>query len=140
MAPEQALGESEDPRSDLFSLGAILYEMCAGQPPFQGNSALAILRQITETKQRPLRELNPDTPEWLAEMIDELLAKKPEDRYQSAADVAEVLEYAWTRMRTSSDELPTVCQEELKHRKARNRLVFAGVGVALLSLGLMAGM
>src|SRR5438552_7250800 len=73
-------------------------------------------------------------------MIDELLAKKPEDRYQSAADVAEVLEYAWTRMRTSSDELPTVCQEELKHRKARNRLVFAGVGVALLSLGLMAGM
>ena len=56
--------------------------------------------QIAEAKHRPLRELNPDTPEWLAEMIDELLAKKPEDRYQSAADVAEVLEYAWTRMRT----------------------------------------
>ena len=94
MAPEQALGESADPRSDLFSLGAILYEMCAGQPPFQGNSALAILKQITESKHRPLRELNPDIPEWLAEMVDELLAKKPEDRYQSAADLAEVLEYA----------------------------------------------
>src|SRR5204863_1518830 len=62
MAPEQALGEEPDPRSDLFSLGAILYEMCAGQPPFQGNSALAILKQITEAKPRPIRELNPQTP------------------------------------------------------------------------------
>ena len=62
MAPEQALGEEADPRSDLFSLGAILYEMCAGQPPFTGNSALAILKQITEAKHRPLRELNPAVP------------------------------------------------------------------------------
>ena len=94
MAPEQALGEGGDARSDLFSLGVVLYEMCAGQPPFQGNSPLAILKQITETKQRPLKELNPDIPEWLAEMVDELLQKKPENRYQSAADLAEVLEYA----------------------------------------------
>jgi serine/threonine protein kinase len=140
MAPEQALGESADPRSDLFSLGAILYEMCAGQPPFQGNSALAILRQIAEAKHRPLQELNPDVPEWLAHMVDELLAKKPEDRYQSAADLAEVLEYAWTRMRTSSDELPAVCQQELKQRRARNRIVFTSVGAALLIVGLLAGM
>jgi serine/threonine protein kinase len=139
MAPEQALGESSDPRSDLFSLGAIMYEMCAGQPPFQGNSALAILRQITETKHRPLRELNPDVPDWLAQLIDELLAKKPEDRYQSAADVAEVLEYTWTRIRTSSDELPGVCQEEMKQRRIRKRFVIAGVAAAMLSLGLLAG-
>ena len=140
MAPEQALGESGDARSDLFSLGAILYEMCAGQPPFQGNSALAILRQITETRQRPLREVNPEIPEWLAEMVDELLAKKPEDRYQSATDLVEVLEYAWDRMRTSSDQLPAVCQQELKQRKARNRIVFLLVGTALVTLGLFAGM
>src|SRR5205823_3478056 len=56
MAPEQAVGEEVDARSDLFSLGAVLYEMCAGQPPFQGNSALAILKQITDVKQKPLRE------------------------------------------------------------------------------------
>ena len=60
MAPEQAMGEPTDHRSDLFSLGAILYEMCAGQPPFAGNSALAILKQIADAKHRPLRELNPD--------------------------------------------------------------------------------
>ena len=71
MAPEQAMGESADPRSDLFSLGAILYEMCAGQPPFHGNSALAILKQIAEKKHRPVKELNPDIPDWMSEMVDE---------------------------------------------------------------------
>jgi serine/threonine protein kinase len=140
MAPEQALGESADPRSDLFSLGAILYEMCAGEPPFQGNSALAILKQITEKKHRPVRDLNPDVPEWLAEMIDDLLAKKPEDRYQSAADLVEVLEYAWASMRSSSAELPTVCQEELKQRAKRTRVMFVATGAALLVVGLLAGM
>jgi serine/threonine protein kinase len=140
MSPEQALGEPGDARSDLFSLGVVLYEMCAGQPPFQGNSALAILKQITDTKHRPLRELNPDVPDWLAEMVDELLSKKPEDRYQSAADLAEVLEYAWARMRSSSDELPSVCQQELAQRRTRNRVISGAVGAALLCLGLLAGM
>lgn len=140
MAPEQAMGESVDARSDLFSLGAILYEMCAGQPPFQGNSALAILKQIAEVKHRPLRELNPDVPQWLAEMVDELLAKRPEDRYQSASDLAEVLEFHWAHMRNSSAELPAVCVEEIRQRSKRNRLIFAAVGAALLALGLIAGM
>jgi serine/threonine protein kinase len=53
---------------------------------------LAILRQIAEAKQRPLRELNPQTPQWLADTIDQLLAKKPNDRIQTAAQLAELLE------------------------------------------------
>lgn len=139
MAPEQAMGEAADPRSDLFSFGAILYEMCAGQPPFQGNSALAILKQITEKQHQPVRELNPEIPEWLAEIIDDLLAKKPEDRYQTAADLAEVLEFHWAHIRSSSADLPAVCQVELKKRSMRNRVLFGAMGAILLAAGLVGG-
>ncbi len=139
MAPEQALGAEPDPRSDLFSLGAIMYEMAAGQPPFTGSSALAILKQITEVKHRPLREVNPNVPEWFAEIVDDLLAKKPADRYDSATDLAEVLEYHWAHLKTSSDELPGVCQIEMRRRRIRNTWLIAGVGVSLLTVGLLLG-
>ena len=140
MAPEQALGEEADPRSDLFSLGAILYETASGQTPFTGNSALAILKQITDVKHRPLRELDPDVPEWLAETVDHLLAKKPADRFQTATDLAEVLEYHWAHLKTSSDELPAVCQVELKRRSSRNRMLLGVIGTAVLAAGLLGGM
>jgi len=140
MSPEQALGKEADQRSDLFSLGAILYEMLAGQTPFQGNSALSILRQITEVRHRPLRDVNPDVPEWLAELVEELLAKNSEDRYQSATDLAEVLEYTYAQMSTSSLALPAVCQVEVARRSARRRIVLAIAGGGLLGLGLAAGL
>lgn len=140
MAPEQAMGEEADPRSDLFSLGAILYETASGQTPFTGNSALAILKQITDVKHRPLKELDPNIPEWLAETIDDLLAKKPADRYQTANDLAEVLEYHWAHLKTSSDELPAVCQVELKRRSARNRMLLGVIGTAVLAAGVLGGM
>ena len=139
MAPEQAMGAEPDPRSDLFSLGAIMYEMAAGQPPFTGSSALAILKQITEVKHRPLREVNPNTPEWFAEIVDDLLAKKPADRYDTANDLAEVLEYHWAHLKTSSEDLPSVCQIELKRRRTRNTVVISAVGAALLAVGLIVG-
>jgi eukaryotic-like serine/threonine-protein kinase len=139
MAPEQAMGEPTDHRSDLFSLGAILYEMCGGQPPFEGNSALAILRQITEVKHRPLRELNPEIPAWLAETIDRLLAKKPTDRTQSAAHLAELLDFQWALMKTSSEDVPTVCKIEAKKRALRARWIALGVGVVFLAAGLLGG-
>ncbi len=138
MAPEQAMGEEADHRSDLFSLGAIMYEMCAGQPPFMGNSALLILKQITDAKHRPLRELNPQIPEWLAETIDRLLAKNPADRIQSATHLAELLEFQLALMKTSED-LPTVCKIEAAKEAKRNRLIGTAIGVSFLAVGLMAG-
>ena len=140
MSPEQTRGEQADHRSDLFSLGAILYEMTAGHPPFTADSALAVLKQIAETRHRPLREIDPATPDWLAEMVDDLLAKKPDDRYQSATDLVEVLEYIWVHQKASSDELPTVCQEEKARRARRSMLITAAVGSALLMAGLLFGM
>lgn len=140
MAPEQAQGEEADPRSDLFSLGTILYEMSVGKPPFTGNSALAILKQIAETKPKPIRELNPAIPQWLAETIEQLLEKKPEKRFQSAALLAELLEYEWALMKTTSEEVPTVCEVERKKTVRRNRWIAAAIGSAFLCLGLAAGM
>ena len=139
MAPEQAMGEQTDHRSDLFSLGAILYEMCAGQPPFEGNSALAILKQIAEAKHRPLRELNAEVPEWLALTIDRLLAKKPADRIPSAALLAELLDFQWALMQTSSEEVPTVCKIEARRRARRNVWIAIGVGATFLAVGLLGG-
>lgn len=140
MAPEQAEGEDADPRSDLFSLGAILYEMSVGQPPFKGNSALAILRQIAEAKPQPIRELNPAIPGWLADTIEQLLEKKPGRRIQTAALLAELFEYEWALMKTTSDEVPTVCQDELRAIHTRHRRITMAIGAGFLLCGLVAGM
>jgi serine/threonine-protein kinase len=92
MAPEQASGEAVDARADLFSLGSVMYAMCAGHPPFRGPSTLAVLRRICDDPPRPIDEVNPDVPGWLAEIIHKLLAKSPDDRFQSAEEVATLLE------------------------------------------------
>lgn len=139
MAPEQALGQEADPRSDLFSLGAVLYEMCAGRPPFSGNTALAILKQITEAKPVALRQLNPQAPEWLAETIDRLLAKRPDDRIQTAAHLAELFEFQWALMKATSEDVPTVCAIEQRKRTIRNRWIATAIGSAFLAVGLLAG-
>jgi serine/threonine-protein kinase len=91
MSCEQALGETVDHRSDLFSLGSVLYFICAGHPPFRANSTPAILRRVSDDRPRPLRDVNPDVPIWLAEIIERLHAKDPAGRFQTAAEVAEVM-------------------------------------------------
>lgn len=91
MSPEQAAGEAVDYRSDLFSLGSVLYEMCTGRPPFRARTTMAVLHRICHVSHRPVREINPDIPGELTEVIDRLLAKDPAQRLQSAAEVAQVL-------------------------------------------------
>jgi serine/threonine protein kinase len=91
MSPEQARGEAVDHRSDLFSLGSVLYKCCTGREAFGADKALAVLKRICEVQPRPIREANPEIPENLAAVVDKLLAKEPAERYQSAAEVADVL-------------------------------------------------
>ncbi len=91
MSPEQARGEAVDHRSDLFSLGSVLYFACAGHSPFRADSTPAVLRRVCDESPRPLRELDLDVPGWLAQIVERLHAKEPAGRYQSAQEVAEVL-------------------------------------------------
>jgi serine/threonine-protein kinase len=91
MSPEQTRGEPLDHRSDLFSLGSVLYAMAAGHSPFRTDNTMGVLRRICEDSPRPIREINPEVPVWLGLVIEKLLRKSPADRFQSAAEVADLL-------------------------------------------------
>lgn len=87
MSPEQARGESVDARSDIFSLGAVLYEMCTGKTPFKADSAAAVIHLILTTDPKPIREISPDVPEWLGRAVERSMAKDPNQRYQTAREL-----------------------------------------------------
>jgi hypothetical protein len=91
MSPEQAQAEPVDARSDLFSLGSVLYAMCTGRSPFRAETAMASLRRVCDDTPRPIRQINPDVPGWLAAITDRLLEKDPDDRFQSAEEVCDLL-------------------------------------------------
>ncbi|QEH31778.1 Serine/threonine-protein kinase PknB [Aquisphaera giovannonii] len=91
MAPEQARGETADPRADLYGLGSTLYATLAGFPPFRAESPLAVLRRVCDDEPRPLRGINAEVPDWLEAIIAKLMAKDPGRRHQSAAEVADLL-------------------------------------------------
>jgi len=110
MSPEQARGETVDARSDLFSLGTVLYAMLAGHSPFRADSTLAVLKRVCDDPPRPIREVNPDVPEWLAALIDRMLAKAPAYRPASAQEVADQLGYYLSQLQqphpVSGKEVP----------------------------------
>ncbi len=93
MAPEQAHGHALDHRADLFSLGSVLYTMCSGRPPFRANGTVAVLKRVVDDTPRPIREIIPEVPQWLCDIISRLHAKNPDDRISSAREVADLLSH-----------------------------------------------
>ncbi|HET6879672.1 MAG TPA: protein kinase, partial [Pirellulales bacterium] len=91
MSPEQAVGDFVDQRSDLFSLGSVLYVMCSGRPPFRAATSLAVLKRVVEDQPRSIREIIPEVPPWLVAIIGKLHAKQPADRFASAHEAADLL-------------------------------------------------
>jgi eukaryotic-like serine/threonine-protein kinase len=93
MSPEQALGSTDslDARSDLFSLGTVLYQMACGRCPFRGSNPFSILKKIIDEEPVRIDLIVPEVPPWLCKVISKLMEKRPESRFQSAEDVATLL-------------------------------------------------
>jgi serine/threonine protein kinase len=143
MSPEQTRGETLDQRSDLFSLGSVLYLLCTGREAFAAGNTMAVLKRVCEETPRAIREINPEIPQWLAAVVGRLMAKDVSERFQTAEELAEVLRRQLAELQQSGTtpaapperpaNLPPATGEgepgDQKARK-RKRLLVAAVLVA----------
>jgi hypothetical protein len=132
MSPEQLEGKELDRRSDIFSLGVVLYEMTTGQRPFRGNSQASLIASILEHEPQPLTELRPATPRSLDRLIGACLNKDPDSRIQTAHDV--MLQLQWISESSGTDVAPAA--GTVKRRGVARHLpwvVAALIGAAALA-------
>jgi serine/threonine-protein kinase len=117
-SPEQASGTAVDHRSDIFSLGVLLYEMLTGQRPFRGRHLVQILNAVINEPVRPLREVNPRLPARLEAIVDRALAKDPSERFQTIAAMRDELKVVQRQLGATADA--PAAPALVSPRRARN--------------------
>lgn len=137
MAPEQALGHKLDQRADLFSFGSLLYQMISGRPPFRANSTLSVMKRVAEDTPRPIREIIPETPQWLCDIITKLHAKNPDDRYQTAREIANVLANCESQLETHSvvNDFSSIQKPKKLHAGLWRWLAAGAIALPLFTVG-----
>ena len=124
MSPEQARGETVDSRSDLFSLGSVIFMMLTGKPPVSGDNGYSIVRQIGGHPMPALRSVDSELPEWLERLVSRLHELDPEDRILSAAELAQLLSQSLAHVQNPSEhDLPSTLVT--KPRSSRASIVIA---------------
>jgi serine/threonine-protein kinase len=91
MSPEQVSGQPTDGRSDIFSLGALFFELLTGERPFHADGIITLLNTIATKPHRPVREVNERVPEYLGKVVNKALTKAPDKRFQRADEMARAL-------------------------------------------------
>lgn len=138
MSPEQSRGETVDSRSDLFSLGSLLFYLCAGVVPFKSDAAMRILHKIGNEQQPNVQSLNPEVSSTLAGVVNRLLEKRPEDRFQSAVELESFLnEYLAHLHQPTQKSAPVVPVLKKKRSSTSTRTFFSRIGVAVGVLALV---
>ena len=127
MAPEQIEAREVDARSDIFAFGCVLYELLTGHRAFDGQTSSSVMAAVLATKPRPIEELVPLTPPALERLVTRCLAKDPEDRWQSARDVAAELQ--WVSQGGSKVGLPAVVSGR---RRVREHVAWAACAIATI--------
>jgi eukaryotic-like serine/threonine-protein kinase len=138
MSPEQASGGAIDARSDVYALGCVLYEMLAGEPPFTGPTAQAVIAKRFAGDPTPLRRVRPTVPEAVDQAVRKALAPVPADRFASAADFAQALAAAGAPAApTPTPGTPTILTPMPRDGTRRRRVP---VGLATLVVGFVLGL